>query len=163
MVTSEATPIDRVIAAARARGVELEVRTLDQSTRTAAEAAAAVGAEVGQIVKSLVFVGRQPYLALVSGSNLVDVKALAKAVGETEIRRATADEARASTGFVIGGIPPFGHTAPLRTLMDPDLLRYEVVWAAAGTGNSVFPIKPGSLRELAGAEVAAIAQEALPR
>jgi prolyl-tRNA editing enzyme YbaK/EbsC (Cys-tRNA(Pro) deacylase) len=157
----------RVIAAAHAGGVEIEVVSLDQSTRTAQEAAAAVGAEVGQIVKSLVFVADdgdgstvRPYLALVSGSNMADVDALAATVGERSIRRSTADEARAATSFAIGGIPPFGHSSPLRVLMDPALLTYDVIWAAAGTGNSVFAIKPADLQRLSAATVAPIARPA---
>jgi prolyl-tRNA editing enzyme YbaK/EbsC (Cys-tRNA(Pro) deacylase) len=157
----------RVVAAAHAAGVEIAPVSLDQSTRTAVEAAAAVGAEVGQIVKSLVFVADdgdgsavRPYLALVSGSNMADVDALAQAVGEKSIRRSTADEARAATGFAIGGIPPFGHSTALRVLMDPALLEYGVIWAAAGTGNSVFAIKPADLQRLSGGAVAAIARPA---
>lgn len=161
------------MAAAQAGGVEINVVSLEQSTRTAQEAAAAVGAEVGQIVKSLVFVADdgdgsapRPYLALVSGSNLADLAALAQAVGEPAVRRSTADEARAATSFAIGGIPPFGHPAVLPVLIDPDLLGYDVVWAAAGTGNSVFAIKPADLQRLSGALVAAIsrpASEVAPR
>jgi prolyl-tRNA editing enzyme YbaK/EbsC (Cys-tRNA(Pro) deacylase) len=154
----------RVVAAAHAGGVEIEVVSLEQSTRTAQEAAAAVGAEVGQIVKSLVFVADdgdgsavRPYLALVSGSNMADVDALAAAVGEKTVRRSTADEARAATGFAIGGIPPFGHATSLLVLMDPALLAYDLIWAAAGTGNSVFAIMPADLQRLSGATVAPIA------
>jgi prolyl-tRNA editing enzyme YbaK/EbsC (Cys-tRNA(Pro) deacylase) len=154
----------RVVAAAHAGGVEIEVVSLAQSTRTAQEAAAAVRAEVGQIVKSLVFVADdgdgsavRPYLALVSGSNMVDVDALAAAVGEKTVQRSTADEARAATGFAIGGIPPFGHATSLRVLMDPALLAYDLIWAAAGTGNSVFAIMPADLQRLSGATVAPIA------
>jgi prolyl-tRNA editing enzyme YbaK/EbsC (Cys-tRNA(Pro) deacylase) len=157
----------RVVAAAHAGGVEIEVVSLDQSTRTAQEAAAAVGAEVGQIVKSLVFVadggggsGVRPYLVLVSGSNMADVDALAQAVGEKSIRRSTADEARTATSFAIGGIPPFGHATNLRVLMDPALLNYELIWAAAGTGNSVFAIKPADLKRLSSATIAPIARPA---
>jgi prolyl-tRNA editing enzyme YbaK/EbsC (Cys-tRNA(Pro) deacylase) len=143
------------------------VVSLEQSTRTAQEAAAAVGAKVGQIVKSLVFVADdgdglalRPCLALVSGSNMADVHELARAIGETSVRRSTAEEARTATGFAIGGIPPFGHATTLRVLMDPDLLLYDVVWAAAGTGNSVFAIKPVELQRLSGAQIAAIARPA---
>jgi prolyl-tRNA editing enzyme YbaK/EbsC (Cys-tRNA(Pro) deacylase) len=157
----------RVVAAAQASGVEIKVVSLEQSTRTAQEAAAAVGAAVGQIVKSLVFVAddgdrlaARPYLALVSGANVADVVALAHAVGEQAVRRSTAEEARAATGYAIGGIPPFGHPAALRVLMDPDLLGHDVVWAAAGTGNSVFAIKPADLQRLSAARVAAISRPA---
>ncbi|HSH21269.1 MAG TPA: YbaK/EbsC family protein [Candidatus Caenarcaniphilales bacterium] len=159
--------VQRVLDAATRKGVELHVVTFDESTHTAAEAAAAVGAEVGQIVKSLVFVvpsddGPQPCLALVSGANTVDLPRLAAVLGEPRIRRATADEARQLTGFVIGGIPPFGHRESIRTVMDSDLGRFETVWAAAGTANSVFEVPPATLRMLANAVVAPIATEAEP-
>jgi prolyl-tRNA editing enzyme YbaK/EbsC (Cys-tRNA(Pro) deacylase) len=150
-----------VLDAAARKGVQLQVREFERSTHTAAEAAAAVGAEVGQIVKSLVFVaegtdGTQPCLVLASGANTVDVALLAAALTEPNIRRATADEARELTGFSIGGIPPFGHVAPIRTLMDPDLGRFETVWAAAGTANAVFSVTPNELRVLANAIVTPI-------
>jgi prolyl-tRNA editing enzyme YbaK/EbsC (Cys-tRNA(Pro) deacylase) len=167
VLTSQPASTARVIAAARERGVDINVVHLEQSTRTAQEAAAAVGAQVGQIVKSLIFVADgadavTPYIVLVSGSNLADLSALAAFVGEDSVRRATADEARTATGFAIGGIPPFGHSQRIRTLIDPDLLTYETVWAAAGTGNSVFPISPASLRDLARADVAAVTKPAQP-
>jgi prolyl-tRNA editing enzyme YbaK/EbsC (Cys-tRNA(Pro) deacylase) len=167
VLSAQASATARVVAAAQAGGVEIKVVSLEQSTRTAQEAASAVGAEVGQIVKSLVFVAddgdgtpSRTYLALISGSNLADVAALAQAVGEPAVRRSTADEARAATSYAIGGIPPFGHHSALRVLMDPDLLSYDVVWAAAGTGNSVFAIKPADLQRLSGAQVAAISRPA---
>jgi prolyl-tRNA editing enzyme YbaK/EbsC (Cys-tRNA(Pro) deacylase) len=153
--------VQRVLDAAARKGVQLDVREFARSTHTAAEAAAAVGAEVGQIVKSLVFVaegsdGIEPCLVLASGANTVDVALLAAALTEPNIRRATADEARELTGFTIGGIPPFGHVAPIRTLMDPDLGRFEIVWAAAGTANAVFAVTPNELRVLANAIVTPI-------
>ena len=154
-------PVQRVLDAAARKGVKLEVRFFDRSTHTAAEAAAAVGAEVGQIVKSLVFVaegssGNRPCLVLASCANTVDVGLLTTTLTEPTMRRATADEAREMTGFAIGGIPPFGHAAPIRTLMDPDLGRFEVVWAAAGTANAVFAVTPQTLRVLANAIVTPI-------
>jgi prolyl-tRNA editing enzyme YbaK/EbsC (Cys-tRNA(Pro) deacylase) len=153
--------VQRVIDAAARKGVQLDVHEFDRSTHTAADAAAAVGAEVGQIVKSLVFVadnadGIQPCLVLASGANTVDLGLLAAALTEPNIRRATADEARELTGFTIGGIPPFGHLAPIKTLMDPDLARFEVVWAAAGTPNAVFSLTPNELRVLTNAVVTPI-------
>ncbi|HEY7590814.1 MAG TPA: YbaK/EbsC family protein [Candidatus Limnocylindrales bacterium] len=156
--------IQRVLEAAARKGVTLEVKVFDASTHTAAEAAAQVGAELGQIVKSLVFVapredGPEPILTLVSGSNRVDLGRLASAVGEPAIRRASAREARDLTGFSIGGIPPIGHDRPLRIVMDPDLERYDVVWAAAGRETAVFPIDPATLRELTEATVAPIAED----
>jgi Cys-tRNA(Pro) deacylase len=152
----------RVIDAAARKGVQLEVTVFEQSTHTAEEAARAVGAEIGQIVKSLVFVsdsleGPEPYLILVSGANTVDVALLAAVLTGPKLRRATADEARELTGFSIGGIPPFGHKRSIRTIMDPDLGRHDVVWAAAGKSNAVFPVSPATLRVLANAVVTPIA------
>ena len=157
--------VQRVIDAAARKGVELDVVSFEQSTHTAEEAARAVGAEVGQIVKSLVFVvpgtdGPEPVLVLVSGANRVDVGRLAAVLTEPRIRRATADEARQLTGFVIGGIPPFGHRQPVRTVMDPDLGRFPTVWAAAGSSNAVFEMPPASLRMLANAVVAPVSDDA---
>ena len=156
--------IQRVLDAAARKGVTLEVTVFDASTHTAAEAAAAVGADLGQIVKSLVFVvpkesGPEPLLCLVSGPNRVDIARLAAVTGEAEIRRATAREAHDLTGFSIGGIPPIGHLRPVRVIMDPDLGRYPLVWAAAGLPTAVFPVPPGTLRVLANATVAPIAEE----
>ena len=142
----------------------LEVSTFSESTHTAEDAAAALGAELGQIVKSLVFVvptdggAIEPVLCLVSGANRVDMARLAAVVGEPSIRRASAREADDLTGFTIGGIPPIGHERPLRVVMDPDLGRYETVWAAAGLPNVVFPVQPATLRILSNATVAPIAE-----
>jgi prolyl-tRNA editing enzyme YbaK/EbsC (Cys-tRNA(Pro) deacylase) len=164
-LTPVPTPIQRVLDAAARKGVTLEVVVFDESTHTAAEAAATVGAELGQIVKSLVFVAPrsdgapEPIVCLVSGSNRVDVARLAAVTGEPNIRRASAREANELTGFVIGGIPPLGHLSPTRMVMDPDLGRYETVWAAAGTSTAVFPVSPGTLRALSNAVVAPIAEE----
>ena len=141
--------------AARALGLDIEVRSMSQSTRTAEEAAAACGCSVGQIVKSLVFRGKtsgKPYLLLVSGANRVNEKAVAKLIGEP-LQRPDAQYVRDITGFAIGGIPPLGHASRLTTFMDRDLLGYEVVWAAAGTPESVFPVSPSDLRDKANAEV----------
>lgn len=155
----------RVADAAATKGVEIEIVTFSESTHTAEEAARAVGAEVGQIVKSLVFVGRDesgapvPTLALVSGANRVDVARLGAVLGEPELRRASAREVQELTGFAIGGVPPIGHAGPMRVAMDPDLGRFPIVWAAAGTPSSVFPVPPATLRSLANATVAPIAEE----
>jgi prolyl-tRNA editing enzyme YbaK/EbsC (Cys-tRNA(Pro) deacylase) len=157
--------IQRVRDTAARKGVELDIRVFDASTHTAADAAATVDAELGQIVKSLVFVAPaengtlEPILCLVSGPNRVDLARLAAVTGERDIRRATAREAQELTGFVIGGIPPFGHTRTVRTVMDPDLGRFQVVWAAAGTPTAVFPVPPGTLRILSNATVAPITEE----
>jgi prolyl-tRNA editing enzyme YbaK/EbsC (Cys-tRNA(Pro) deacylase) len=157
--------IQRVREAAERKGVTLEIRVFDESTHTAEEAAATVNAELGQIVKSLVFVaptedgGLEPVICLVSGPNRVDPARLAAVTGERDIRRATAREAQELTGYSIGGIPPFGHTRPVRAVMDPDLTQYQVVWAAAGTPTAVFPVPPGTLRVLSNATVAPITEE----
>ena len=143
----------------------LEVSTFSESTHTAEEAAAALGAELGQIVKSLVFVvpaddgALEPILCLVSGVNRVDMARLAAVTGEPGIRRASAREANDLTGFTIGGIPPIGHTQTLRVIMDPDLGRYETVWAAAGLPTAVFEVPPATLRTLSNATVAPISDE----
>jgi len=162
--------IQRVREAAARKGVTLEIRVFGESTHTAEEAAAAVGAEIGQIVKSLVFVAPgdsdttelDPILCLVSGPNRVDLARLAAVTGEKDVRRATAREANELTGFSIGGIPPIGHSRPLRAVMDPDLGRFPVVWAAAGTPSAVFPVSPATLRTLANATVAPLAEDQPP-
>jgi prolyl-tRNA editing enzyme YbaK/EbsC (Cys-tRNA(Pro) deacylase) len=159
--------VERVVEAAARKGVALDVHVFTESTHTAADAAAAVGAELGQIVKSLVFVaegegGPRTYICLVSGPNRVDLARLAAVVGEREIRRASAREARDLTGFPIGGIPPLGHVLPVHVIMDPDLGRHEIVWAAAGLPTAVFPVPPATLRALANAVVAPIAEEPEP-
>lgn len=152
----------RVREAAASRGVELDIVTYGVSTHTAAEAAEALGAGLDQIVKSLVFVapsadGQEVVVALVSGSDRVDVGRLSATVALPGLRRATAQEAGSATGFAIGGIPPFGHTRPVRVVMDPGLERHAVVWAAAGTPNAVFAIAPSTLRSVSDAQVAHIA------
>ena len=119
-------------------------------------------------MKSLVFVapadggGLEPILCLVSGPNRVDLALLAAVTSEPDVRRATAREARELTGFTIGGIPPIGHARPMRVMMDPDLGRFQVVWAAAGTENAVFPVPPATLRSLANATVAAMTEDLAP-
>lgn len=157
--------VQRVLVAARRKGVELEIVAFDESTHTARQAAIAVGGELGQIVKSLVFVAPgaggdvDPIVCLVSGQNRVDVARLAAVTGEPEIRRATAREAHELVGFVIGGIPPIGFERPVRVIMDPDLGRYPTVWAAAGLPTAVFEVPPATLRTLANATVAPITEE----
>jgi prolyl-tRNA editing enzyme YbaK/EbsC (Cys-tRNA(Pro) deacylase) len=145
----------KVQDAGLALGLDIAVREMAGQTRTAQEAAAACGVTVGQIVKSLVFTGAtsgKPYLLLVSGDNRVNEKGVARHLGET-LKRPDADAVRALTGFAIGGIPPFGHDTPLATYMDRDLLRYDAIWAAAGTPRAVFRTGPGKLQEAAKATV----------
>jgi len=157
--------IQRVVEVAARKGVRLDIITLDAPTRTAEEAAAAVGVRLDQIVKSLVFVSARsdgrlvPVICLVSGRNRVDLGRLAAVTGEMSIRRATAREARELTGFPVGGIPPFGYGRQARVVMDADLCPFQVVWAAAGVDGAVFPVPPGTLRFLSNATVAPIAEE----
>lgn len=152
---SRPAAIQRFLAAAGARGLSPQIRDFPQGTKTAADAARAIGCEVGQIVKSLVFVaGTEPFLALTSGLNRADTSKLSMLMGGVPVRRADPEEARRATGFAIGGTPPFGHPRPLRVLCDRDLLGYQEVWAAAGTPNAVFPIRPDDLVRASGAQPA---------
>jgi prolyl-tRNA editing enzyme YbaK/EbsC (Cys-tRNA(Pro) deacylase) len=155
---------ERVRAAAERRGVSIEIVTFDDSTHTAQEAADAIGVDLGQIVKSLVFVapvdlarddaGWEPIIALVRGTDRVDIPRLASVTGKARMRRATAREAADASGFSIGGIPPFGHRQRISVVMDPALDAYPEVWAAAGTANAVFAIAPATLAKLSDALVA---------
>jgi Cys-tRNA(Pro) deacylase len=150
----------RVTDAARAAGVEIGVERFPEGTRTAADAARAVGCEVGQIVKSLVFVAdARPVVALVSGANRVHLGRLAAAAGAAEARRADGDEARAATGFAIGGVPPFGHSGEVTVVVDRDLLAHDRVWAAAGLPDAVFAIAPGDLVRASGGTIADIRED----
>ena len=144
----------RVIAAAREAGLEITTRRFPEGTKTAADAAAAIGVTVGQIVKSLVFgVDNEIVMALVSGSNQLDEKKLAAAAGGSKCSRVDADAVRAATGYPIGGVPPFGHATQLRVFVDPDLLQYDEVWAAAGTWNDNFGAAPADIVRVAGGVV----------
>lgn len=146
--------VERVVAAATAAGLQIEVRQFPEGTRTALEAASAIGVGVGQIVKSLVFgVDDEIVMALVSGANTLDESRLAVAAGGQRCVRVDADAVRAATGFPIGGVPPFGHTTQLRVFIDPDLLKFDEVWAAAGTWHDVFGIEPHKLVEASGGVV----------
>ena len=141
----------RVQAALEAAGIDARVVELPQSTRTAVEAAQACGCEVAQIVKSLVFVdgGGEAVLVLTSGTNRVDEKRLG-------LTKAPADFVREKTGYAIGGVPPAGLATPVRTLIDHDLLRFERIWAAAGTPNAVFEMRAADLPRLTGGELTSI-------
>ncbi len=150
--------VDRFEEAARATGLSVEVRRFPEGTRTAPDAARAVGCDVGQIVKSLVFVADgEPFLALTSGKNRADPSKLAAALDTREVRRADADQVRDATGFAIGGTPPFGHPRPLTVLVDRDLLVYDEVWAAAGTPDAVFSLSPDDLVRASGGRVVELA------
>jgi Cys-tRNA(Pro) deacylase len=144
----------RVMEAARERGLEITTKRFPEGTKTAADAAAAIGVSVGQIVKSLVFaVDGEIVMAYVSGSNQLDEKKLALAAGGAKCSRVDADAVRAATGYPIGGVPPFGHSTQLRVFVDPDLLQYDEVWAAAGTWNDNFGAAPADIVRVAGGVV----------
>lgn len=150
---------ERVRAALAAHGVAPEVVEFPQGTRSAAEAARAIGTTLGQIVKCLVFLADdRPILVLASGRNRVDPDKLSRAVGATHVKRADADQVRAATGFAIGGVPPVGHVVRLETFIDEDLLGYEVVFAAAGTPSTIFPVAPADLVRITGGRTADLAQ-----
>jgi prolyl-tRNA editing enzyme YbaK/EbsC (Cys-tRNA(Pro) deacylase) len=141
-----------VLNAAAAHGLPLAIAEFPEGTRTANNAAAAVGCSVDQIVKSMIFsADGELVLALTSGANQVAPEVLARLAGADRCGRADADQVRATTGYAIGGVPPFGHDNPIRTWIDPHLLRYDQVWAAAGTPRHVFPIQPDELVKLTGA------------
>ena len=144
----------RVVAAARERGLEITTRRFPEGTKTAQDAANAIGVSVGQIVKSLVFgVDGEIVMAYVSGANQLDEKKLALAAGGTKCSRVDADAVREATGYPIGGVPPFGHSTQLRVFVDPDLLQYDEVWAAAGTWNDNFGAAPADIVRVAGGVV----------
>jgi prolyl-tRNA editing enzyme YbaK/EbsC (Cys-tRNA(Pro) deacylase) len=145
----------RVQALLKAAGLGCTVVEMDQTTRSAQDAARAVGCEVGQIAKSLVFEGVEthaPVLVITSGANRVDEARLGRAVGE-RVRKADADLVRRATGFAIGGVPPLGHAEPLQIFIDEDLLRHAAIWAAAGTPRAVFRLTPQELQQITGGRV----------
>ena len=152
--------VERVVAAGRELGLEIEPRSFPEGTRTAQEAADAIGVELGQIVKSLIFgVDGEVVLAYVSGANRLDEKLLAAAAGGSRCERMDADAVRKATGFPIGGVPPFGLATQLRIFVDPDLLKFDEVWAAAGTWNDVFGIEPHRLVEASGGVVTVLKRD----
>ena len=152
------TSAQKVQQALAKLGFSLEVVELPCSTRTAVEAAQAVGCEVGQIVKSLIFRGlrsQQPIMVAASGSNRVKEKRIASLIDEP-LGKADADFVRQHTGFVIGGVPPVGHAQPLQTFIDEDLMQYSEIWAAAGTPHAVFRLTPADLVKMTGGRVVRI-------
>lgn len=155
---SEHANIARVRAHAAERGIPVEPRRFAATTRTAQDAAREIGCAVAEIVKSLVFLADDvPVVVLCSGADRVDEARLRLVLGAAVIRRATADEAKAATGFPIGGVPPFAHERACRVIADARLLGFAQVWAAAGLPDAVFPIAPDALVAVAGAEVAEVA------
>jgi prolyl-tRNA editing enzyme YbaK/EbsC (Cys-tRNA(Pro) deacylase) len=158
MMAELASSAERVRQALTTLGHVVEVRTFDATTRTSADAAAAIGCSVAQIAKSLVFragnSGR-PVLVIASGANRVEERLVAEALGE-RILKADAAFVRDKTGFAIGGVAPVGHTEKPLTFIDRDLLQYGEIWASAGTPNSVFPLSPASLVSITGGKVIAV-------
>ena len=153
------TANERFRAAAQQLGLDPQIQKFPEDTRTAAQAAAAIGCDVAQIVKSLIFtVDGEPVLVLTSGANQVATDKLGALLGG-EVGRADAANVRDATGYAIGGVPPFGHATALRTVLDADLLGYDLVWGAAGTPDTVFPIEPGTLSEVTGATTASVAAD----
>ena len=149
--------VRRVVDAANEAGLAIEPVRFPDGAKTAADAAAAIGVDVGQIVKSLIFaVDGEVVLAFVSGANQLDESKLAAAAGGSSCARVDADTVRSVTGFPIGGVPPFGHATTLTAFVDPDLLTYDEVWAAAGTWHDVFPLRPDDLVRASGATVTAL-------
>lgn len=157
-MSSLSTNAHRVQTALKELGYTLEVIELPASTRTAPEAAVAVGCEVAQIVKSLIFRRKRsltPVLVIASGANRVNEKRMKQILGEP-LGKADADFVRQQTGFAIGGVPPVGHTRPIETYIDEDLLQYKEVWAAAGTPHAVFKLNPNDLTAMTGGTIVSI-------
>lgn len=151
---------DRVQEYLTQNGVDCRVVELDKSTRTAPMAAEAIGTELGSIVKSLIFIADDKIvLALVAGDKRADLTRLARALGAGKVRIASAEEVRDETGFAIGGVPPVGHRAPLPTIIDRSLGRFETVYAAAGSPRAIFPIHYNKLLELTQGKVADITED----
>ena len=149
----------RVVEAGSAVGLDVQPVRFPDGTKTAIDAANAIGCHVGQIVKSLIFaVDGEVVLAYVSGSNQLDETKLALAADGATCSRVDADTVRAATGFPIGGVPPFGHDTVLRVFIDPDLLQYDIVWAAAGTWHDVFSLTPQQLVSASGGAVVELAR-----
>ena len=152
LLSSSAQKVQGVL---RSLGLNNEVRELPATTKSAAEAAAAIGCQVAQIAKSLIFKTKttgKAVLVIASGANRVDEKKIAGYLGEP-IERADADFIREKTGFAIGGVPPVGHSEKLETFIDEDLLQYEIIWAAAGNPNAVFQLTPVELERMTGGKV----------
>ncbi|MEU0986510.1 YbaK/EbsC family protein [Streptomyces sp. NPDC005953] len=154
MSTSETQAHPRFAEALRTLGLDVEVRRFPDATRTAAQAATAIGCDVSEIVKSLVFAADGvPVLVLMDGSSRVDVERVRKELGAGSVQRADADLVRRTTGYAIGGVPPFGHATKTRVLADRALLNHDIVWAAAGTPHTVFAMDPKTLVSHAGGEL----------
>ena len=157
-MTKKLSSAERVEQALNDLGVSSRVKELPRSTRTAQEAARAVGCQVDQIVKSLVFTTRgsnRPILIMTSGANQVDEEAVSGIIGE-KIQFASPSFVREKTGFAIGGVSPVGHTRDITTYIDRDLLAFSTIWAAAGTPHAVFQVTPDELVQITGGQVIAV-------
>ena len=157
--------VERVRRALDAAGAQdVEIRVVEGSIFTVEDAAATIGVPPGEILKSLVcLVDGEPVLVLMSGSNRIDSKAVARAFGGRRCRMMPADDVYGSYGFRVGGVPPLGYPQPLRVVLDEDLFRYEVVWAAAGTDHAFFPVEPDRLMRLTGGSTASVKKDAAER
>lgn len=152
--------VERFRTAAASQGLDPDVKTFPQDTKTAQQAADALGCDLGQIVKSLIFqAGDELVLVLTSGVNRVDTAKAAALFGVDKLGKADAAGAREATGFAIGGIPPCGHPTPLRALVDQDLLTWDTIWAAAGAPDAVFELTPDTLLRITNAESSDIAAD----
>ncbi|MFI1198978.1 YbaK/EbsC family protein [Streptomyces sp. BHT-5-2] len=160
LAATTAQPHPRFAEALVGLGLSVEVRRFPEATRTAAEAAAAVGCDLAQIVKSLIFTADgAPVLVLMDGASRVDVERVRAELGATRVRRADADLVRETTGYAIGGVPPFGHRTRTPVLADRGILAHPTVWAAAGTPHTVFPLDPQSLVAHAGARLVDVREQ----
>jgi len=154
-LSPKAAHIQSILAGAN---LTSDVKELSESTRTAAEAAAALGCAVAQIAKSIIFEAGntgEAILVIASGANRVDEGKVAKLIGQP-LKKATAEFVVEKTGFVIGGVPPLGHEQPIRTFIDEDIFQYDVIWAAAGTGRAVFSLTPADLERVTGGQVSKV-------
>lgn len=152
---------ERIQAALAEAGLQAKVREFPESTRTAADAAAAIGCSVAQIAKSLIFKGRQSgrsILVVASGANRVEERKVAALVGEA-LEKADAAFVRSATGYAIGGVPPVGHVSPPITVIDEELLQLDEIWAAAGTPNAVFALTPAALVALTSGTVGTVRRD----
>ena len=161
MTAAPSTSTEKVQQALKSAGFSNKVIEMEMTTRSAADAAGAVGCQVGQIAKSLVFQGQstqRPVLVIASGANRVDEEKLASVLGES-MAMARPEHVRALTGFAIGGVPPLGHQTPMETIIDADLMTHERIWAAAGTPRAMFSLTPDELLRMTDAEVKDIRKE----
>lgn len=150
---------ERVQAALHEHGLDVKAVRLPASTRTAPEAAAAVGCDVGAIAKSLLFLADgEPVLVICAGDRRVDTRRVAALMGASQVAMAPAEDVRRITGYSIGGVPPLGHATPLRKIMDTALLRWPVIYAAGGAHDALFPVEPGLLASVIGAQLEDVGQ-----